>query len=238
MNRFWHVAHQILFGTYSGVMMNRKVHWNADLPDEPVIFTGNHPTTTDPFFIPLLTKRPVSILITQMAFDVPWFGPILSKAGHICVNLLEPNGTAVVDAAVEALEQGRSVCVFPEGKLSPTMNQMNQPHTGVARIALKSGAPVVPFGINLVDEGYVKMVTDTENFYSEGRWAVRGPYYTTIAEAKRYSGDVEDRGRVREVMYEIVDEIKEVAYQSEDRLKREQPLWQPLYKMLLGQLGL
>jgi hypothetical protein len=44
MNRFWHVAHQAIFGTYAGVMMNRKVHWNALLPDEPVIFTGNHPT--------------------------------------------------------------------------------------------------------------------------------------------------------------------------------------------------
>jgi hypothetical protein len=39
-------------------------------------------------------------------------------------------------------------------------------------------------------------------------------------------------------MHEIVDEIKEVAYQSEDRLKHEQPLWQPLYKLLLGQFGL
>lgn len=238
MNRFWHVAHQILFGTYAGVMMNRKVHWNVPLPDEPVIFTGNHPTTTDPFFIPLLTKRPVTILVTQKAFDLKWFGPILYAAGHICVNELEPNGSDVIDQAVEKLKEGRSVCIFPEGNLSIKLNKMNTPHTGVARIALKSGAPVVPFGIGMVEQGYVKTITDTDNFYSEGRWAVRGPYYTTVGEAKRYTGDHEDRARVREVMNEIVDEIKEVAYQSDERLQREQPLWQPLHKILLGQFGL
>lgn len=235
MNRFWHVAHQMLFGTYGGLLMNRKVHWNAPLPDEPVIFTGNHPTTTDPFFIPLLSKRPVTILVTQKAFDIKWFGPVLRSAGHLCVNELEPNGAGLIDQAIEKLKEGRSVCIFPEGKLSLTLNKMDVPHTGVARLAIKSGAPVVPFGIGMVEEGYVNTVTDTENFYSEGRWALRGPYYTTIGEAKRYTGDVEDRDRVREVMHEIVGEIEEVAYQSQERLQREQPLWQPLYKLVLGQ---
>ena len=235
MNRSWHVAHRIIFGTYAGLMLNRKVKWNAPLPDEPVIFTGNHPTTTDPFFIPLLTKRPLVILITQKAFDVPWFGKVLRAAGHICVQEINPNGAQVVNAAVERLKQGYSVCIFPEGELSPQLGTLGVTHTGVARIALQSGAPVVPFGLHLMEDGYTRTITDTENFYSEGRWTVRGPYYTTIGEAKRYQGDVEDRARVREVLGEIVEEIKEVAYQSEERLKQEQPLWQPLYKMLFNQ---
>jgi 1-acyl-sn-glycerol-3-phosphate acyltransferase len=235
MNRSWHVAHQILFGTYAGIMMNRKVHWNAQLPEEPVIFTGNHPTTTDPFFIPLLSKRPVTILVTQKAFDIPWFGKVLRAAGHICVQEINPDGKKLIDDAVEKLKEGRSVCIFPEGELSVELNKMAPSHTGVARIALASGAPVVPFGISMVEEGYSKTITDTDNFYSEGRWAVRGPYYTTVGEAKHYYGDHEDRALVREVLHKIVEDIKDVAYQSEERLQREQPLWQPLYKLVMNQ---
>ena len=52
MNRSWHVAHRILFSIYAGVLLDRKVQWTEPLPDEPVIFAVNHPTTTDPFLIP------------------------------------------------------------------------------------------------------------------------------------------------------------------------------------------
>jgi 1-acyl-sn-glycerol-3-phosphate acyltransferase len=236
MNRSWHVAHRILFSIYTGVLLDRKVKWTEPLPDEPVIFAVNHPTTTDPFLIPLLTKRPLTILITQKAFDVPWFGPILKAAGHLCVPELYSGGEDLINRAVDKLKEGRSVCIFPEGNLSPDMGEFLAPHTGVARLALLSGAPVVPVGIHMFKAGTTTTQTVTKNFTSTSRWAVRGPYYVTIGKAARYEGDLEDRERVRQVMHQIMDTVKEEAWKSRDRLMQEQPLWQPLSKLLFNQL--
>lgn len=236
MSHSWHVIHRIFFSIYAGVLLDRKVQWTEPLPDEPVIFAVNHPTTTDPFLIPLLTKRPLTILITQKAFDVPLFGHLLKAAGHLCVPELYSGGDDLIDRAVAKLKEGRSVCIFPEGNLSPDMGDFLAPHTGVARIALQSGALVIPIGIHMFKDGTKTTQTVTKNFTSLSRWAVRGPYYVTIGKATRYEGDQDDRGRVRHVMHEIMDTVKEQAWKSRDRLMQEQPLWQPLSRILFNQL--
>lgn len=233
LKKNWHRGHRLLSGLYVKARLRHKVFQDAPFPKGAFILAVNHPTTTDPLLLPLITRNPLAIMVTEMAFDLPWFGPILRHAGHIPV-FLDRSNASQMDMAVEMLSMGRSVGIFPEGLLSPEPGKFNRAHTGVARLALLSGAPVVPVGIHLMKEGIAKTVTKSENFESTSQWAVRGPYYISIGNSMQFAGDVEDRPLVRDVTKQIWDEVKEQAYHSEERMMAEQPLWQPLSRFLIG----
>ena len=232
LKKNWHLVHRLLSGIYVKTMLRHKIFWDAPLPNEAFILAVNHPTTTDPLLLPLVTRHPMAIMVTEMAFDLPLFGKILHAAGHIPV-FLDRSNTEQLEKAVEMLHTGRSLGIFPEGGLSPEVGGFKRPHTGAARIALKSGAPVVPVGIHMLQEGVSSSVTKSENFESTSQWAVRGPYYLSIGEPMHFTGDMEDRPLVRKVTKEIWNGVREQAYRSEERMKAEQPLWLPLSRFLL-----
>jgi 1-acyl-sn-glycerol-3-phosphate acyltransferase len=52
----------------SSTMLDIDVQWHAPLPPGPKILAPNHPTTTDPFYILMLTSEPVAVLVTESAF--------------------------------------------------------------------------------------------------------------------------------------------------------------------------
>ncbi|NSW52085.1 MAG: 1-acyl-sn-glycerol-3-phosphate acyltransferase [Anaerolineae bacterium] len=234
LKKRYHFFHRIVSNLFARAFLNYKVFWDAPLPDEAVIFAVNHPTTTDPLLLPIITRRPLAILVTEMAFDLPWFGPVLRAAGHIPVRVKTSNGKGLIESAVEMLKIGRSVGIFPEGILSPKMGSFHHPHSGAARIALTSGAKVVPVGIHMMETGYTSTVTKSENFESTSRWAVRGPYYLSVGEAMTFTGDVENRELVNQVTHKIFEAVKHQAHASEERVMAEQPLWQPLSRLLWG----
>ena len=135
---------------YSNVAVKIDVERHAPLPSGAKIIAANHPTTTDPFIMMGLLDEPIFILITNMAFQMPVLGRFLRGAGHIPV--LAENGRAAFDAAVELLKAGKTIGIFPEGALSPLAGGTCPAHTGVARLALAGGAPIIPAGIALQRE--------------------------------------------------------------------------------------
>ena len=66
---------------YTGLLVNMDIKFEAPLPEGPKILVANHPTTTDPFFLSLLSGEPILIPVTGMAFEVPIFGNLLRSAG-------------------------------------------------------------------------------------------------------------------------------------------------------------
>jgi len=80
-------------------------------------------------------------------FGVPVAGAVLRACGQIPVQRRSATAKDALGAAVAAIEQGRAVVVYPEGTitLDPDLWPMRG-HTGAARIALQTGAPVIPVG--------------------------------------------------------------------------------------------
>jgi 1-acyl-sn-glycerol-3-phosphate acyltransferase len=123
----------------------------ADLRGGPLILAGNHIANCDPM-IETAATHVAGVAPRMMAtgglFRAPLVGRLMYRAGHIPVDRgLETVVNAIPDAAV-ALRAGSVVFIYPEGRigLDPAM-WPERPKTGLARLALSTGAPVVPVAI-------------------------------------------------------------------------------------------
>ena len=118
---------------------------------------------------------------------------------------------------------GRAIGIFPEGVLSPLNGGVGKPHTGVVRLALSTGAPVIPVGIHLQHERIRIIKTQIDDMPEIIRWYFRGPYAITVGEPIRFAGNEEDREYVRSVSEHIMQRIDQLAYQSALRLQQASP---------------
>ena len=207
-----------LIRLYALLMFRLDILRQAKMPGGPKIIVANHPSATDPFMIHLLMKERVNVLITVNAFNVPAFGRFLRMIGEIPVPL--ENGSCALDQAHQYLREGKSVAIFIEGSISPVQGGFLPPRTGAARLALMSGAPIVPIGIYLRREIALRIRSRISGYPTEAYWYLRGPYAMTAGEPMRFEGDVEDREYVRQLSDRIMREVKFLAHESERRTRR------------------
>lgn len=118
----------------------------------PVIIAGNHVSFADEFFTPLAARRQVYYLAKAEYFDSPGVrGRVMSAfftgLGHVPVDRDSTRAAAAsVDTCVALLAAGQAFGIYPEGTRSGD-GRLYRFRTGVARVALRSGAPVVPVGL-------------------------------------------------------------------------------------------
>jgi 1-acyl-sn-glycerol-3-phosphate acyltransferase len=201
---------------YARLMLQMDLRWYATLPVGPKILAANHPATTDPFLILLLVQEPVGVLVTAGAFTIPGFGRYLRAAGHLPAH--RHSGGATVEAVRRQVEAGRSVAIFPEGAISPPDGGFHRPHTGLARVALATGAPVVPVGIGLDRARIKRFEAELDGKPEVVTWYLNGPYALTVGRPLRFEGDSQDRARVRSVSDQIMQRIAGLARESDLRL--------------------
>ena len=161
----------------------------------------------------------MSILINEVLFNVPLFGPYLRRAGHVPVPLIAGCGGASFERARQLLLAGRTVAVFPEGAISPLGGGFLKPHSGVARLALSTGAPVIPIGIHLQRERIRLITTQVAGRPEVGTWYLRGRYAITVGEPMHLTGDPEDRRYVRSVAENVMQRIIHLAQESARRIQ-------------------
>jgi 1-acyl-sn-glycerol-3-phosphate acyltransferase len=207
---------RLLLSAYMGLMLDVDIQRHGPLPDGPKILAVNHPTSIDPFYILTLLPEPVSVLITAAAFDKPLFGPYLRATGHIAA--VRGSGGATVEAVSRQIEAGRSVAIFPEGALSP-IGGFHRPHSGLARIALRTGAPVIPVGIGLQDDRIRVTETNIDGEKVTGHFYTSGPYAMTVGRPLYFEGDAQDRERVRTATTHIMNHIRSLAHESQSRIQ-------------------
>lgn len=117
----------------------------------PGIVVANHRSYFDPVALVVLAARAgraLRFLGKKEVFDVPLVGAVVRSLGHIRVDRETPS-TAPVDAATAALAAGELVCVLPQGTI-PRGQAFFGPmegRPGAARLAARSGAPVIPVGL-------------------------------------------------------------------------------------------
>lgn len=86
--------------------------------------------------------RLVRFMAKKSIWQHPVIGPIMRMCGHIPVD--RAAGAAGLTLAVEALEQGRLVAVYPEGTMSRSYEIKDTLKSGAVRMAQQTGCPIVP----------------------------------------------------------------------------------------------
>jgi len=118
----------------------------------PVIIAANHISFADEVFTPLAARRQVYYFAKAEYFTSPGLrGRVMARffnaMGHVPVARADTrSAAAVIDIGVQVLSGGGALGIYPEGTRSPD-GRLYKFRTGVARLALRSGAPVVPVGL-------------------------------------------------------------------------------------------
>ncbi|KAA9130017.1 1-acyl-sn-glycerol-3-phosphate acyltransferase [Microbacterium caowuchunii] len=130
-----------------------RIEGRANVPRKgPVIFASNHLSFIDSFVIPMSSPRHVQFLAKSSYFDGPGIKGWLSREFFTALGA-SPVQRGAGQAALDALDQqrrmleaGKAIALYPEGTRSLD-GRLYKGRTGVAFLALQTGAPVVPVGL-------------------------------------------------------------------------------------------
>jgi 1-acyl-sn-glycerol-3-phosphate acyltransferase len=122
-----------------------------------VILAGNHPSPIDPILLFGGLRRNVCFLAAEFLFRQPVLGHLLRWMGHIRVERGTDKAQQAAAFGERVLARDGVVVIFPSGRITKP-GERYQPKTGVARMALATGSPIVPF-----------YLTGTEQIFAGGR---------------------------------------------------------------------
>lgn len=181
-------------------------------PSGPVILASNHLSYADWLFVPLTVSRKVSYVAKAEYFTSPGFKGWLQKmfftgSGQIPI---DRSGATAADGALlsakAVLDRGAIFGIYPEGTRSPD-GRLYRGRTGVARMAIETGAPVVPVGVMGTD----LIAPPDKKFGKVVRPTLR---YGKPLDFSRYQGMENDRFILRAVTDEIMYEIMRLSEQE------------------------
>ncbi len=202
---------------YTKVMFQMDIRRRNYVPRGAKIIVANHPTTTDPFVLTSISNGQASVLIKDVLFDVPVFGKYLRLSGHIPVS--KEKGGEAFAKALDKLKRGITVIVFIEGDLSELINKMKKPKTGAIRLAMLSGKPIIPMGISVKEKNVRNIMSIINGVKELGRWYLKGPYAISIGKPINFSGNIDDKNKVRYMSEWLSKQITKLAKESGNRLK-------------------
>jgi 1-acyl-sn-glycerol-3-phosphate acyltransferase len=135
----------LLVYVYARLWHRLAIDGPGSIPDHgPAIVVANHTCGADSAFLTAASPRPLSFLIADEYGNIPLLRRLLEAIACVPVRRNGRDVTAV-RLSLRRLQHGRAVCVFPEGGLSRAGRDVRpRGKAGVALLALRSGAPVVP----------------------------------------------------------------------------------------------
>lgn len=129
------------------------VRWQVrgweNLPDGPAVLLSKHQSTWETFFYVSYMPRELCFVFKRELLWVPFFGwgIGLLKMIHIDRSQGRDAFESVVRQGQRKLDEGRWIIMFPEGTRTPVGSQ-GKYKSGGARLAVRTGTPVVPMAVN------------------------------------------------------------------------------------------
>ncbi|CAN5521055.1 lysophospholipid acyltransferase family protein [soil metagenome] len=187
----------------------------------PVIMASNHRSFADSIVVPFFVKRKVVFLAKEDYFTGTGLKGALTRGWFEGIGMVPVDrddtkaALASLDIALAVLGRGEAFGIYPEGTRSRD-GRLYRGRTGVAHLALTSGAPVVPVG-----------VIGTENIQPVGTSFPRRAEVTLrFGEPLRFEGryDGVPAGRARrEVTDVVMNEIQKLSCQPFAGVYNERP---------------
>lgn len=131
--------------TYCRVWHRLPFEGWVPLPETgPAILIANHTCCIDHLLLQARAQRLLSFIIAREMYDLPLVHRFCVRTGCIPVDR-DGRDIRATRAALRALEEGRVLPVFPEGRITAESGRALGPmRSGAAFLAVRSGAPVVP----------------------------------------------------------------------------------------------
>ncbi|WP_433507395.1 lysophospholipid acyltransferase family protein [Pseudonocardia halophobica] len=176
------------------------------------ILASNHLAVADSFLLPLQVPRRITFLAKREYFTEPGLKGFVKKqffsgVGQVPIDRSGGNAAqAAMDTAVRLLREGKLLGIYPEGTRSPD-GRLYKGKTGVARMALEAGVPVIP----------VAMIgTDKVNPIGSKMWRPGHVHVRVGAplDFSRYEGMAGDRFIERSMTDEIMYALMELSGQT------------------------
>jgi 1-acyl-sn-glycerol-3-phosphate acyltransferase len=179
----------------------------------PVILASNHLSFSDHFFGPFPVPRKVTFLGKSEYFTGRGLKGLISRAFFTGVGVIPldraggPASEQAIRTGLQVLAAGKILGIYPEGTRSPD-GRLYRGKTGVARLAVESGAPVVPCAM-----------IDTFRLQPPGRLRpdlrVRpGVRFGEPLDFSRYRGQQADAKLLRAITDEIMQAIAKLSGQE------------------------
>jgi 1-acyl-sn-glycerol-3-phosphate acyltransferase len=200
----------VLLGPWLRLIFRPQVTGLEHVPaDGPAIIASNHLSFCDSIFMPLMVRRPVTFVAKAEYFTGKGLKGWLVKMFFIGTGTIPVDRTggraaqAALETQLRVLREGRLAGIYPEGTRSPD-GRLYRGKTGVARLALDSGAPVVPVAM-----------LNSDSVQPPGRVLPRirrvKIRFGAPMDFGRYAGMVGDRFVERAVTDEIMYQLMELS---------------------------
>jgi glycerol-3-phosphate dehydrogenase (NAD(P)+) len=146
VNLFTYLIVRGLFQPFFHVYFRMARYGREHIPAHgPVVIAANHRSFLDPFVIGTMARRPMYYVAKEELFRNRLQAWLLNALGAFPVRRGEGDKDTI-ETAMGILERGDIVLMFPEGtRIRP--GSLGKPHRGVGRLALETGAPVVPVAV-------------------------------------------------------------------------------------------
>jgi 1-acyl-sn-glycerol-3-phosphate acyltransferase len=211
---FYWLAKFVFVGPFLRFIWRPWTEGLENVPAEgPAILASNHLSFSDSFFMPVMVHRKVTFLAKAEYFTTPGLKGRLSKVlmtavGQVPIDRSDASkADAALQTGVRVLRGGALLGIYPEGTRSPD-GRLYRGKTGVARMALEAGVPVIP----------VAMI-GTEIIQPTGRLLPRlrprpGVRFGAPLDFSRYAGMAGDRFVERSITDEIMYELMQLSGQE------------------------
>jgi len=183
-----------------------RVEGKTHLPKRGgVIVACNHRSFLDSLFLPLVVRRRVTFVAKAEYFDDPKTAWFFRGVGQIPIR--REGGAAserALETAMAVLQTGNVFGIYPEGTRTRD-GYLHRGHTGVARLAFRSGVPIVPVGMIGTDE-----VQPVDSKMPKVGRTVTVRFGEAI-DIGRYGDRADDRLALRELTDEVMYEICQLS---------------------------
>ena len=197
----------IFMGPLLSLLGRPKIEGLEHVPHHgPAILASNHLAVADSFYLPLVVTRRITFLAKAEYFTgtglkgwfTRWFYTV---AGQVPIDRTDADSAqAALTTAARILGEGKLLGMYPEGTRSPD-GRLYKGKTGLARLALESGVPVIPvamIGTDVVNPPGSKM-------WRFGRVQVKFGQPMDFSRFEGLAGNrFIERAVIDEVMYELM----------------------------------
>ena len=192
------------------LLFRPKVSGLRNVPNVgPVIIASNHLSFSDSIFMPLVVPRKVTFMAKSEYFTSPGIKGFIKKLTFIALGQVPVDRSggrrseAAIKTGLELLAADNCIGIYPEGTRSPD-GRLYKGRTGLARMAIDSGAPVVPVAMFNTAE-----IQPTGQIVPKVRRVEM-----VFGEPMTFTGDSSDLQHLRAVTDQIMKAIAEISHQE------------------------